>query len=194
MLAHFPFPNLYLYLSKYLSNFARPPHRPRGYLYDKSLLDSYILYLDANNLYGYAMCEYLPQKNFKWNTEEWTVEKNLNLDDEGTKGYLFNVNIHYPQELHDEHNGYALAPENKAIKKDMLNIWQQQGYKESSVKKLITSFNDKENYGINYRLLKLYIKLGLKITKINRVLEYTQDNYMKTYIMLNTEMRTKATT
>ena len=38
--------------------------------YDKSLMDSYILYLDANNLYGYAMCEYLPKGNFKWNTEE----------------------------------------------------------------------------------------------------------------------------
>ena len=54
-------------------------------------------------------------------------------------------------------NQYAFGPENKAIKKDMLNIWQQENYKESSVKKLITSFEDKENYGINYRLLKLYI-------------------------------------
>ena len=56
----------------------------------------------------------------------------------------------------------------------MLNNWQQNGYKESSVKKLIASFKDKENYGINYRLLKLYIQLGIKITKINRVLEYNQ--------------------
>ena len=52
----------------------------------------------------------------------------------------------------------------------MLNTWQQDGYKESSVKKLITSFEDKENYGINYRLLKLYIQLGIKITKI--LIEY----------------------
>ena len=66
--------------------------------------------------------------------------------------------------------------------------------KESTVKKLITSFEDKENYGINYRLFKLYIQLGIKITKINRVLEYSQDNCMKPYIMLNTEQRTKAKT
>ena len=162
--------------------------------YDKSLMDSYILYLDANNLYGYAMTQYLPQSNFKWNTEEWDNDKILSLTNEGTKGYLFDVNIHYPKELHDLHNGYAIAPENKAIEKDMLNTWQQEGYKESSVKKLITSFEDKENYGINYRLLKLYIKLGIKITKINRILEYSQDNYMKPYIMLNTEQRIKATT
>ena len=162
--------------------------------YDKSLMDSYILYLDANNLYGYAMCEYLPQSNFKWNTQDWNTDKILNLNDEGEKGYLFNVNLHYNKELHDLHNGYALGPENQSIKNDMLNTWQQYGYKGSSVKKLITSFEDKENYGINYRLLKLYFQLGIKITKINRVLQYSQDNYMKPYIMLNTEQRTKATT
>ena len=49
--------------NKYMSN------------YDKSLMDSYILYLDANNLYSYAMCEYLPQANFQWNNEEWTTDK-----------------------------------------------------------------------------------------------------------------------
>ena len=86
--------------------------------YDKSLMDSYILYLDANNLYGYAMCEYLPQNNFKWNTEDWNTDKILNLNDEGETGYLFDVNyLHYLEELHDLHNGYALGPENKAIKK-----------------------------------------------------------------------------
>ena len=76
----------------------------------------------------------------------------------------------------------------------MLNTWQRVDYKESSIKKIITSFEDKENYGINYRLLKLCIKLGLYITKINRVLEYIQDSYMKSYIMLNTRICTKATT
>ena len=76
--------------------------------YDKSLMDSYILYLDANNLYGYAMCKYLPQSNFKWNTDLWTTDKILNLNDEGQTGYLFDVNLHYPEELHDTHNQYTL--------------------------------------------------------------------------------------
>ena len=76
----------------------------------------------------------------------------------------------------------------------MLNKWQQAGYKESSVKKLITSFTDKPNYGVNYRLLKLYIQLGINVVKVNKVLEYDQHNYMKPYIKLNTKMRTKATT
>ena len=56
--------------------------------YDKTLMDSYILYLDANNLYGYGMHEYLPTNDFKCNTYKWTVEKILNFVDEGEKGYL----------------------------------------------------------------------------------------------------------
>ena len=71
------------------------------------------------------MCEYLPQSNFKWNTEEWDNDRILSLRDDAKKGYLIDVNLHYPEELHDLHNGYALGPENKAIKKDMLNKWQQ---------------------------------------------------------------------
>ena len=75
--------------NKYMSN------------YDKSKIDQYILYLDANNLYGYAMCEYLPKGDFKWNEDEWTDEKILQLDDEGKRGYLFDVDLKYPEELHD---------------------------------------------------------------------------------------------
>ena len=74
-----------------------------------------------------------------------------------------------------------------------MNNWQQEGYNQSNIKKLITSFFDKDNYGINYRLLKLFLNLGLTLKKVNRCLQYTQDNYMKSYIMKNTNERTKAT-
>jgi hypothetical protein len=161
--------------------------------YDETKLDEFILYLDANNLYGYAMCEYLPQNDFKWNNDKWTNEKILALDDKGYTGYLFDVDLEYPKELHDLHNGYALAAENSTITSNMLNGWQQEGYKNSNIKKLITTFYDKKNYGINYRLLKLFLSLGMKIKKVNRVLQYHQDNYMKSYIMKNTNERTKAT-
>ena len=159
--------------------------------HDKSLIDSYILYLDANNLYGYGMSCYLPQKNFKWNTDIWTTKDILELDDKGKIGYLFSVDIYYPDHLHDLHNNYPLAPENKTIKKDKLSEWQQIDYKESKIEKLVTSFEDKKDYVVNYRLLKLYIQLGLEITVI-KVLQYEQDNYMESYIMKNTNERTKA--
>jgi hypothetical protein len=116
----------------------------------------------------------------------------MNLDDKGDKGYLFDVDLHYPKELHDLHNGYALGSNNSEIKKEWLSEWQQEGYKENKIKKLITTFYDKINYGVNYRLLKLFLSLGLELIKVNRVIEYTQENYMESYILKNTNERAHA--
>jgi hypothetical protein len=160
--------------------------------YDTNAIDEYILYLDANNLYGHGMSAFLPQSGFKWNKMEWTTNNILQLDDKADVGYLFEVDLHYPEHLHKVHNGYALACENMSIKKDQLNEWQQENYKESNIQKLCTSFNDKIKYGINYRLLKLYLSLGMELTKVHRALEFKQSNYMESYIMKNTAERAKA--
>ena len=118
-------------------------------------IDEYILYLDANNLYGGGMSVYLPEKDFEWNTEDWNdVNRILAIPDEGENGYLFEVDLHYPKELHDKHNGYALASENIQIKNTMLNEHQQEGRVDTKIQKLTTSFYDKVQYGVNYRLLK----------------------------------------
>lgn len=172
-------------LSQISKRYAKANHADME-SYDKSMDDSYILYLDANNLYGYSMSQYLPQSKFKWNTQAWTEADILLLDDKGSVGYLFDVDLHYPKSLHDLHNGYALAPENMSVRNDMLNAWQQEGRKDAGCEKLITSFYDKKNYVVNYRLLKLYLQLGLKITKVHRVLQYQQSNFMESYIMKNT--------
>jgi hypothetical protein len=157
--------------------------------YNPNDLSSFILYLDANNLYGGGMSSYLPYKNFKWNNQNWTTEKILSLKDNGKKGYLFEVDLEYPNELHDLHNGYALCSENKIITNDMLNEFQKQ---DTKISKLITTFYDKERYGLNYRYLKLVLSLGLKLKKIHRVVEYEQLNFMEGYIMKNTNERAKA--
>ena len=169
--------------------------------YNKNAIDEYIIYLDANNLYGGAMVKYLPQGNFEWNHDIWTNDKILQIKDDSSTGYLFDVNIHYPEHLHDLHNGYALAAENIMIPTSYLNTWQQideiaedgktKYRKDGTIGKLCTSFNDKINYPINYRLLKLYIQLGLEI-KVNRVLQFDQSNFMKSYIMKNTNERKNA--
>ena len=65
----------------------------------------------------------------------------------------------------------------------MLNKWQQENYNETNVKKLICHFNDKKDYILNYKILKLYLKLGLTIKKINKVVEFKQDNFMESYIV-----------
>ena len=192
--------NMYLFvessirggLSQISKRYAKANNKYMSSGYDASTMDSYILYLDANNLYGYAMCEYLPKSGFKWSERmDWTTESILQLDDKGEKGFLFDVDLEYPEELHDLHNGYALASENQKVKTEWLSEWQSKGYKESNIEKLITSFFEKKNYGINYRLLKLFLALGLKLKKVNRVLEFDQEPFMKSYIMKNTAERAK---
>ena len=160
--------------------------------YDKTKELSHITYLDANNLYGWAMCEYLPQKNFKWNLENWNKEKILKLDSRGAKGFLFSVDLRIPTKLHDYFNGYVPCPEKQSVLKGNLNNWQQEGYKQSKIEKLITSFDDKIDYVVNYRILKLYLELGVELIKVNDCLEYTQAPFMEPYIMLNTKLRTGA--
>jgi len=178
-------------LSQISKRYAKANNKYMSSGYNEKIDDSYILYLDANNLYGYAMCEYLPKSGFKWNEETWKKESILQLNDEGSTGYLFDVDLEYPIELHDLHNGYALASENSTVKKEWLSDWQQKDYKTSNIGKLITTFFEKKNYGINYRLLKLFLQLGLKLTKVNRVLQYDQEPFMKSYIMKNTTERAK---
>ncbi len=91
--------------------------------------------------------------------------------------------------MHDYFNNYVPCPENIVIKKSYLNSWQQTEYKESRVSKLCTTFFDKKNYVINYRYLKLVLSLGVQLVKVTKVLQYTQSDFMKKYIMLNTEKR-----
>ena len=160
--------------------------------YDETKEDSYIIYLDANNLYGYSMLQHMPIGKFEWNNEEWITDKILNLDDKGETGYLFDVNISYPVELHDKFNQYPPLPINMSIKKEYLNEWQQEDYHESKIKKLCCTLLPKNNYVVNYRYLKTALSLGCKLEKVNKVLQYKQSNFMASYIMKNTQLRTKA--
>ena len=160
--------------------------------YNENEEETYIVYWDANNLYGGAMREKLPYKNFKWNTDTWTADDILRLDDQGEKGFLFMVDLEYSKELHKSHNQFAFCPENIAIKKSDLNEWQQEGYAETKIKKLCTTLEDKKDYVVNYRYLKLALKHGLKLTKISKCIEYDQDYIMKSYIDLNTNKRKQA--
>ncbi|XP_065667722.1 uncharacterized protein LOC136088013 [Hydra vulgaris] len=118
--------------------------------YDKSKESTFIQYLDANNLNGWAM-------------------KILEI---------LEVDLNYPEHLHDDHNDYPLAPERVNIDK---------------VEKLVPNLENKKTYVTHYENLKLYERLDLKITKIHRVLSFKQSSWLSEYIELNTNLRTKAT-
>ena len=70
-----------------------------------------------------------------------------------------------------------------------MNEFQKIDYRESQTKKLILTFFDKEKYIVNYRYLREAIKIGYSVKKFHRVLEYSQTNFMKKYIDLNTKLR-----
>ena len=112
-------------------------------------------------------------------------------------GYFLEVDFQYPDELHELHNDYPLAPEKLAVSSDMLskyckNIADTYEIKVGDVKKLIPDLGNKTNYVVHYRNLQLYLSLGMKLTKIHRVLKFKQSDWMKKYIDFNTEKRMNA--
>ena len=166
--------------------------------YDKKAPSKYIMYLDANNLYGWAMSQYLPTGGFRWMTTKQIDKIDLSKYNENSKkGLILEVDLEYPKELHDLHNDYPLAPEKVKVTENMLseyakNIAEKHKISTGLVHKLIPTLSKKEKYVLHYRNLQLYIDLGLKLTKVHRVLEFNQSPWLKEYIDFNTQKRTNA--
>ena len=151
--------------------------------YGKDKEESYIMYLDANNLYGWAMSQKLPTGKFKWGNE-----KNFDLNNyTGEKGCIIECDLEYPEKLHDKHNMYPLAPEKLLVEKDMLSpycneILNEFKMQKNTCKKLIPNLMNKQKYVLHYKNLQLYLDLGMKLKKIHRVLEFKQTTWLKDYI------------
>ena len=164
----------------------------------KKAPSKYIMYLDANNLYGLAMSQYLPTGGFKWLSQKQIDKINLaKYEVDSKKGLILEVDLEYPEKLHDLHNDYPLAPEKLEVAKDMLSpyckkIADKYEISIGLVQKLIPTLSKKEKYVLHYRNLQLYLDLGLKVTKVHRVLEFNQSPWLKQYIDFNTEKRTNA--
>ena len=166
--------------------------------YNKDKPSKYIMYLDANNLYGWAMSQYLPTGGFKWLKQNKIDNLDLKkYDKENKKGIILEVDLEYPEKLHDLHNDYPLAAEKIKVEKSMLSnycnkISEKYNISTGLVQKLIPTLSKKEKYVLHYRNLQLYIDLGLKLTKIHRVIEFDQSPWLKQYIDYNTEKRKNA--
>ncbi|GET58509.1 hypothetical protein GLOIN_2v1775922 [Rhizophagus irregularis DAOM 181602=DAOM 197198] len=137
---------------------------------------SSILYLDANNLYRWAMLQYLPTGNFHWVKEKnelSNIQKQIEsneIPDDSSEGYILKVKLEYPQALHSQHTDYPLAPERMKVKKEWLSKKQQEiitrsGQRYTPTDKLILNLFDKDEY---------------------------QAPWMKPYIEFNTAERAKA--
>ena len=159
------------------------------YIDKNSKNNKYLMYLDANNLYGVSMVQKLPYKNFKWSN-------NLTLDKLQTG--IYEVDIEIPKELHNKFKDYPLCPEIKNIPEDNLSEYQTYLNNKLNIKytekdkKLILDLLPKKNYKIYYKNLQYYMKLGIKITKIHKILTFDEKPFLKNYIDLNTNLRKKA--
>ena len=165
--------------------------------YDESKPNSYIMYLDANNLYGWAMSKPLPKSGFKWKRVMPTEEEILNKKENAKKGWILEVDLEYPADLHKEHNSYPLAPEKKVVKKESMSDYQKNLIKELDLKipnskKLLLTLEDKKDYVVHYENLKFYLKQGMKLKSVKRALEFEQECWMEPYIRMNTEFRKQA--
>ena len=90
--------------------------------YDKNKPENNIYYHDMNNLNGYAMSEYLPYGGFRWvKVNNKVVNRIINKSANSKHGYFLEVDLDYPEDLHDYHNDYPLAPEKIKIEYDMLS-------------------------------------------------------------------------
>ena len=141
--------------------------------YDEKAPSKYIMHLDANNLYGWAMSQYLPTSNFKWMTDKEISKIDLGkYKANGKKGLILEVDLEYPRELHDMHNDYPVCPEKVKVSKNMLSDYCKKIAKKYDisiglVSKLIPTLRDKKEYVLHYRNLQLYLDLGLKIKKVH---------------------------
>ena len=164
--------------------------------YNPEAASSYIMYFDANNLYGWAMSQKLPSGNFHW----IPCPKYINLDsydENSAKGLILEVDLEYPPELHHLHNDYPLAPEKISVQLEMLSdycreILEKEKTKIGGVEKLIPTLRKREKYVLHYRNLQLYLSLGMKLKKIQRALEFSQSNWLEKYIAFNTKKRAEA--
>ena len=118
----------------------------------------------------------------------------MSIVKESKTGFILDADLEYPEKLHALHNNYPLAPEKLAVSYEVLSdfcrkIANKYGMKVGDVKELISNLSNKTNYILHYRDLQLYLSLGMKLTKIYRVLKFKQSDWMKNHLDFNTEKR-----
>lgn len=166
--------------------------------YDPTVETSYISYEDSNALYADAMCNKLPINGFKWITKAENITQaeimKLNPDDE--HGMTLEVDLGYPEHLHDLHNDYPLAVEKMRVQSHMISKFNKDLSERFKVidgcKKLIPNLQNKNNYVVHLSALQFFIKKGLLVKRVHRAISYKQSPWLKTFIDFNTALRAAA--
>ena len=170
----------------------------KGDRYVKSDENKNILYIDATNLYGHSMSQFLrydeiemwhghPDKYWNW------LEEILKTPDDSEIGYFLEVDLKYPDKIKEKTKNFPFCPENKKINPDKYNDYMKKKPKNyTKSKKLICDWTDKKKYLIHYRMLKFYVRHGMIVEKIHEIISFKQSRWLEKYISFNTQKRNKA--
>ena len=166
--------------------------------YDPTERSTYGLMIDANNLYGGIMTNYsLPLGEYEL-LNEFDLDEILNTSDKSLYGFILEVDLAYPEELHNSHSDFPLAPTKEVVQLHWLSEYQENLREKLKMKtmpknkKLLQTLFDKEFYTIHYLTLQLYVSLGMKVTKVHRVIKFRQSQWLKPYIDLNIQKRVES--
>ena len=158
-------------ITQAVHRYVKANNKYMGDQYDPEEENRFLQYLDMNNLYGWVMSQPLLTGGFRW-VDVSDISKLSK-----SKGYLLEVDVKYPKELHNLHNDLPFMCEKMEI---------------NGVEKLIPNLRDRKNYVIHIEALNQALKHGLILEKIHRVIEFNQFAWLKPYIDMNTKLRAKA--
>ena len=148
-----------------------------------------------------AMIQKLPTGKLTWAKKMLSEDRIKDWDDDDDFGYILDVDLEYPNELHDDHSDYPLAPENMHVRENMLSEYQRGLYrhfyndkdpKDEKTHKLILNLMDKENYVVHIRTLKFYLNKGMRLKSVNRMVKFKQRAWLRPWIEFNTNKRKEA--
>ena len=148
------------------------------------------------------MCRKLPYGDFKCYYGRMDENRVMKYSDDDDIGYILEVDLDYPKELHDLHKDYPLAPEIMCINENMLSQVQKDIHKyyygkdasDEKANKLVLNVMDKKKYVLHISALKFYLQQGLSLRKVHRAMSFKQANFLKPFIEFNTEKRKNAKT
>ena len=122
------------------------------------------------------MSQKLQRNNFKWVEDTSIINEEFikNYNENSYKGYILEVDVKYPEKLHDLHSDLPFLPKKMKIDK---------------CKKLVCDLRNKKKYVVHIKSLKHALNHGLKLKKVYRIIEFSQKAWLKPYIDMNTELR-----
>ena len=169
----------------------------------------HLTYNDENNLYGSSLCRPLPHSEFTWldqaDLEHFSSDPSeiLKLEDEAEYGYLFEVDLNYPSEIHAATADFPLAPEGAYIEADMFSPFMKSMYDDMCVargcnkkyvpyRKLLLTQYEKQYYVCHYSILKFYLTMGMRLVRVRSAIRFRQKRFVEPYINYNSTRRAAA--